>query len=205
MTGIDPDQSFSEHMKKTFQHHGVDLKKKEKVVGLHRFRGVKVIYTSYFNYLRNTYGFHGMPLIIHCVFFKHQPFLRQVVNEALAERAKIKKRLADENLAPDEIQVLKSKSNQTKLLINGCYGYTLCRTNTLNTPYVREKLRTKKYHREMMKKGISKTQKNHIATVREFNRDYLVVTTKTVDPKYGPTTPVIPIGAAILGNSKEKR
>ena len=82
--------------------------------------GIHVIHTSYYQYLREQFGFEQLPVILHGVFYRHQPYLRTDVLSFLSLRRSLKQ---------DGSLVSLAKSTFLKLLLNSIYGYTLLRMN----------------------------------------------------------------------------
>ena len=105
-------------------------KKKTAVLGLHEFKHIKVIHTSYFHYLKEHFGFEHEPLILHAVLFKHESYLKQDIEHHLELRAEIKEKLKNPNLSEAEKRVLNSESSSAKLKLNGTYGFTLLKEGT---------------------------------------------------------------------------
>jgi len=121
-TDIDPTTMFTPIMKSTY---GQALKKSVAVVGMDTFKGIKVIHSSYFLFLKNHFDFVETPLILHAVLYKHKQFLKTEIDSQLKLRSDIKKKLQNPLLSKEERLVLESSSSRAKLQINSSYGFTL--------------------------------------------------------------------------------
>jgi hypothetical protein len=119
---IDPKTMFTPHMKNTY--HSVS-KSSIAVVGLNNFKGIKVIHSSYFLFLKETFGFVENPLILHAVLYQHASFLKKEIDYQLQLRSDIKTKLKNPLLSSEERQILESSSSRAKLQINSSYGFTL--------------------------------------------------------------------------------
>ena len=191
---------FNREMKNSCTSNGIPMKKFPAVVGLNEWRGVKTIYTEYFLFLNEKFGFEGPVKILHGVFFRHDLYLGAVINTALVERGELKKKLQhDENLTADQRMIYESRSTELKLKINGCYGYSLCRENNISSPYVVETLKKLKTYTNQRQ---TDDQLSFLTSARPFLDTHVIVTNKRVHCGEFASTPLIAIGASILGNSK---
>ena len=125
-SSIDPETMYSAYMENNY----TTTKKTTAVLGLHEFKHIKVIHTSYFHYLKEHFGFEHEPLILHAVLFKHESYLKQDIEHHLELRAEIKEKLKNPNLSEAEKRVLNSESSSAKLKLNGTYGFTLLKEGT---------------------------------------------------------------------------
>ena len=190
---------FNQEMIQDYKKNNVSLNDYPAVVGLHKWKGIKSIYSEYFCFLHENFGFEQPIRILHGVFFKHTPFLFTPLYKALSARLEIKLLLENENLQQHERMVLESKSTELKLKINACYGYTLCRENNLNSPYVVETIKSNKAFNTQIKRDY---QDNFLTSARPFGSDHWIVSNKNINAKEFNSTPLIAVGASILGNSK---
>ena len=191
---------FNREMKNNYTSNGIPMKKFPAVVGLNEWRGVKTIYTEYFLFLNEKFGFEGPVKILHGVFFRHDLYLGAVINTALVERGELKKKLQnDENLTADQRMIYESRSTELKLKINGCYGYSLCRENNISSPYVVETLKKIKTYTNQRQID---DRLSFLTSARPFLDKHVLVTNKRVHCGEFASTPLIAIGASILGNSK---
>jgi hypothetical protein len=191
---------FNPDMLREYSDRKISLNKFPTVVGLNKWKGTKSIYSEYFCFLHENFGFEKPIRIMHCVLFKHSNYLYAPLYKALVDRKNIKLQLDnDERLEPNERMILESFSTELKLKINACYGYTLCRENNLSSPYVVEVVKTK----EAFNKQISREfQDNFLTYVRPFGSSHCLVANKRINKREFNSTPVIAVGSSILGNSK---
>jgi hypothetical protein len=97
----------------------------QRVVSVHQNKGFMVMSTEYFNFLYNTFGFEETPDIFHGLFFQLDDYLRQHIENKLILRKELKNQIKNENNI-DLRQTLEVKAELIKLMLNSCYGYTLC-------------------------------------------------------------------------------
>jgi DNA polymerase elongation subunit (family B) len=138
-----------------------------------------------------------MPIILHGIFFKHDLYLEQAITRALVERAELKKQLKSPNISEREKKIIESKSIELKLQVNGCYGYTLTRLNDPLSSFTEEKM--------VLKRNMPRLIANKstvISNITPFGNSHMLVTKKKVDLSKSISTPLLAIGASILGNSK---
>jgi len=97
----------------------------QKVVSLNKSSSFMVISTDYFIWLHNKFGFEKTPDIYHALLFQQAHYLRQHINFKLEVRNQLKKEIKNEkNL--ERKQILEIKAELIKLMLNSCYGFTLC-------------------------------------------------------------------------------
>ncbi len=191
---------FNQDMLGEYQERNITLGTFPAVVGLNKWKGVKTLYSEYFCFLHENFGFEKPIRIMHCVLFKHTDYLYSPLYKALTDRKNIKVQLDNNDmLDPNERLILESFSTELKLKINACYGYTLCRENNVSSPYVVEVVKTK----EAFKKQISREfQENFLTYVRPFGSTHCLVANKRINKTEFNSTPLIAVGSSILGNSK---
>ncbi len=90
------------------------------IIGGGKFVGIHVLHTSYYLFLKKHFGFENLPVILHGVFYRHQPYLRSDVLAFLTLRRSLKQEGSLISLA---------KATFLKLILNSIYGYTLLRMN----------------------------------------------------------------------------
>ena len=90
------------------------------IIGGGKFVGIHVLHTSYYRYLKTNFGFEKKPVILHAVFYRHQPYLRADVLKFLKLRRTLKQEGSLVSLA---------RATFLKLILNSVYGYTLCKMN----------------------------------------------------------------------------
>ena len=106
-------------------NYGQALKKHVAVVGMDTFKGIKVIYSSNFLFLKNHFDLLETPLILHAALHKHTKCLKTEIDGQLQLRSDIKKKLQNSLLSTEECLVLESSSSRAKLQVNSSYGFTL--------------------------------------------------------------------------------
>jgi len=189
---------FNQDMLQEYQERNISINSFPAVVGLNKWKGCKSIYSEYFCFLNDNFGFEKPIRIMHCVLFKHSDYLYSPLYKALADRKEMKIQI-ENNLNPKDKLVLESLSTELKLKINACYGYTLCRENDVSSPYVVEVVKSKKaYHKQILREY----QNNFISYVRPFSSSHCLVANKRINQNETNSTPLIAVGSSILGNSK---
>lgn len=88
------------------------------IIGGNTFIGIHVLHTSYLKFLQSSFGFRDNPIILHAIFYRHAPYLRQEVLGFLTLRQELKRQGTLDSLA---------RANFLKLVLNSIYGYCLCR------------------------------------------------------------------------------
>ena len=84
-----------------------------------------VMSTEYFNFLHKTFDFEETPDIYHALFFKLDDYLRSSIENKLILRKELKNLIKQEK-NQEKRQDLEIKAELIKLMLNSCYGYTLC-------------------------------------------------------------------------------
>ena len=111
---IHPKTMYSDHMKASYASQKT---LGPAVVGLHTFKGIKVIHSSYLLYLKEKFDFEEEPLILHAVLFCHSPYLKEDITHHLQLRQTIKEKLKSATLSPDERSILESRSSEVKICL----------------------------------------------------------------------------------------
>jgi hypothetical protein len=96
-----------------------------RVVSLHKTDEFMVISTDYLCWLQSVFGFENTPDIYHAILFKMDYYLRNAIETKLKMRKEIKEHIKNE-LDTEKKQVLEIQAELIKLLLNSCYGFTLC-------------------------------------------------------------------------------
>jgi len=96
-----------------------------RVVSVHENKSFMVISTEYFNFLNKTFGFEETPDIYHGLFFQLDDYLRSSIEKKLILRKELKNLIKNEQ-NPEIKQTYEVKAELIKLMLNSCYGYTLC-------------------------------------------------------------------------------
>lgn len=97
----------------------------ERVVSLHKSSHFIVISTHYFLWLKDTFGFEHTPDIYHGVFYKFEHYLKDQIESKLLQRMNLKTQIKTETDVMIR-QNLEVRSELIKLMLNSCYGFTLC-------------------------------------------------------------------------------
>jgi len=103
--------------------------KNQRVVSLHKADEFMVISTDYLIWLHNTFGFERTPDIYHAIVFQMDYYLRDAVETKLKLRKELKEQIKNE-LIFEKRQILEIQAELIKLLLNSCYGFTLCNVNS---------------------------------------------------------------------------
>jgi len=91
---------------------------------LSAFTKVHLISTDYFVWLYEMFGFEKTPDIYHALLFQQAHYLRHV-EKKLEKRKKLKEAIKNEK-DPDKKQIYEIQAELIKLMLNSCYGFTLC-------------------------------------------------------------------------------
>ena len=169
----------------------LDETKNRGIIGAHRFKGIHVAHTLYLKFFYNGFGFERPIVILHAVFYRHMHYLKPEVEKFLILRREMK-------LAGDAVSL--AKANFYKLILNGIYGYCLCRFNSNTSPYSVESLITRRWWREKVQKR--KAEKAIILGVEEVGTTHVAVLTRSYELGKGGGAPLGTVGATILGHSK---
>lgn len=165
----------------------------KRVISVQKSKSYMVISTEYFCWLEKTFGFETEPDIYHALFFQLDDYLRNSLEYKLKQRKDIKECIKQET-DPEIRQNLEVKAELIKLMLNSCYGYTLC--NLASTKF--KKFENRRYlPRKALKKGKNKN-KNYCIKLTEFC--YLVEIGRT-DQKLFQSL-LGHVGCYILYNSK---
>jgi hypothetical protein len=106
-----------------------NFKSSSRVIGIHECNGFMVISTEYFNWLNTTFGFETTPDILHALMFQTDEYLKNSLESKLAYRKELKSLIKNES-NPQLKQNYEIKAELVKLMLNSCYGYTLCNTSS---------------------------------------------------------------------------
>jgi hypothetical protein len=96
-----------------------------KVISLHKSSSFMVISTDYFVWLYNTFGFEQTPDIYHALLFQQAHYLRSQIELKLKTRKILKEKIKNER-DPEKKQIYEIRAELIKLMLNSCYGFTLC-------------------------------------------------------------------------------
>lgn len=105
------------------------LNNSQRVVSLNKCKSFMVISTEYLNFLREKFGFEKQPDIYHALFFQTNFYLEPYIARKLQQRKTLKDLIKQENDSSLRRE-LEIKAELIKLLLNSCYGFTLCNTTS---------------------------------------------------------------------------
>jgi len=167
------------------QEQIVKLASSKRVVAVHKTKNFMVISTEYFTWLRNTFGFETEPVIYHALIFQLDDYLRKSIESKLITRQILKNKIKIET-NPIQKQNYEVKAELIKLMLNSCYGFTLCNINS------------KKFKKFTNRRSIPK---NNCLLCFQFLPNVFLVQTKEI-PKEKFSTMLGHVGCYILFNSK---
>jgi len=102
-----------------------NIKAAQRVVSMNEAKSFMVISTEYLNWLHVHFGFEHPPDIYHALLFQLDTYLKPYIENKLILRKELKDRIKLEtNL--EKKQVFEIQSELIKLMLNSCYGFTLC-------------------------------------------------------------------------------
>jgi hypothetical protein len=163
------------------------LASSRRVVAVHEAKGFIILSSQYFNWLEATFGFEEEPIILHALVFQLDDYLRKSIETKLTIRQSLKILIKQEK-DPMIRQNYEVKAELIKLMLNSCYGYTLC--NLTSTKFKQYENRTQ----------APRNIKN-IASCFQFSKGvFLVQTTKTIKEQF--STMLGHVGCYILFYSK---
>jgi len=164
------------------------LNMSKRVVGVHEAREFIVISTEYFNWLRKTFGFENKPDVYHALLFQLDDYLRRSIESKLSVRKTLKQLIKQETDIVKK-QNYEVKAELIKLMLNSCYGYTLCNLSS-----------TKFKQFENRRRAPTKNLDN-IVSCLQFSENVFLVQTKKEYPEEFPTL-LGHVGCYILFHSK---
>lgn len=101
----------------------------KKVISLNKCKSFMIISTEYFNWLHKTFGFKETPDIYHALLFQTDYYVKPYIEKKLSYRKTLKELIKNEKDTTIR-QNYEIKAELIKLLLNSCYGFTLCNTNS---------------------------------------------------------------------------
>ena len=158
-----------------------------RVVSVHENKHFMVMSTEYFNFLHKTFGFEKTPDIYHALFFQLDDYLRTSIESKLLLRQNLKTLIKHEQ-NPDKKQNYEVQAELIKLMLNSCYGYTLCNISSQ---------KFKQYENRRKKPS----QNNKIKSCFEMEKNIFLV---QIEKEYDESFPTLlgHVGCYILFNSK---
>ena len=164
------------------------MRDSKRVVSVHECKEFMVISTEYFNWLRKIFGFENEPDIYHALLFQLDDYLRPSIENKLSIRKSLKNMIKQES-DPRLKQTFEIKAELIKLMLNSCYGYTLCNLNS-----------SKFKQFENRTTAQLRNHKNIVSCFEFSSNAFLVQTTKEPDEEF--TTMLGHVGCYILFYSK---
>lgn len=160
-----------------------------RVVSLHKSSDFFILSTHYFNWLGKTFGFECTPDIYHALFFRMDKYLKVNIEKKLLLRKNLKNQIKNEKDITIR-QKLECQSELVKLLLNSCYGFCLCNTNS-------GKFKTFENRREATRKSY---RSKFNSCLKINTNTYLVECKKQIESPF--QTLLGHVGSSILFNSK---
>jgi len=158
-----------------------------RVLSVHESKSFMVMSTEYFNFLHKTFGFEETPDIYHALFFKLDDYLRTSIENKLMLRKELKNLIKQEK-NPEIRQNYEVRAELIKLMLNSCYGYTLCNISS------------EKFKQYENRRKIPRTL-NKIKSCLEMEKNVFLVETVKEHEESFPTL-LGHVGCYILFNSK---
>jgi hypothetical protein len=162
----------------------------QKVVSLHKSSSFMVISTDYFVWLYEMFGFEKTPDIYHALLFQQAYYLRHVENK-LEKRKNLKEAIKNEK-DPDKKQIYEIQAELIKLMLNSCYGFTLCNLTSSKFKTFKNLQRGPKHIR----------QKQKIASCVQLSDGVFLAEYKTSQLQSPFETMLGHVGCSILFHSK---
>jgi len=122
---------LSDYTQKLLKH----FQPTRKVISMHKTKSFMIISTEYFNWLNNTFGFEETPDIYHAIFFQLQPYLRNSIESKLLLRKQLKELIKNEKDSQKK-QNFEIRAELIKLMLNSCYGFTMCNLGSSKFKYL---------------------------------------------------------------------
>lgn len=177
-------------MSKYTQSKSPGIKPSQRVVSMNEAKSFMVISTEYLNWLHVHFGFENPPDIYHALLFQLDTYLKPYIENKLTLRKELKDRIKLETNVETR-QVYEIQSELIKLMLNSCYGFTLC--NITST----------KFKMLENRRGIPETvkAKNRVKSCIQLgDKVFLVELKKTVNEPF--QTLLGHVGCYILYHSK---
>ncbi len=172
------------------QKHLTHFKPGPRVISLHKTSSFMVISTDYFLMLYNMFGFETTPDIYHGLFFQMEHYLKNHIELKLKARKYLKYLIKHEK-HPETKQNYEIKAELIKLMLNSCYGFTLCNLTSSKFKTFRNSNNVPKHKNR---------RKNIKSCLKLANNCYLLEMNKIAQEPF--TTMLGHIGSSILFHSK---
>ena len=169
-----------------------EFKSAPRVVSINESKAYMVISTEYLNWLYVNFGFETPPDIYHALFFQLDTYLKPYIENKLKARKDLKELIKEEKNA-DIRQIYEIQSELIKLMLNSCYGFTLCNVDStkFKTLENRRAIPTTSKGKTRIKTGIqfsekvflvelNKTKKNSFQTLLGQVGSYILFHSKII-------------------------
>jgi hypothetical protein len=178
------------HLSEYTKHNLSHFNKFQRVISIHKNKSFMVISTEYFLWLHKTFGFENPPDIYHALLFQLDYYLKKSIEKKLQLRKELKILIKNENNVNTK-QVYEIRSELIKLMLNSCYGFTLC-----NTTSSKFKIFQNRTHSPQHRKRINTIS----SCIQIANNVYFVEKKKKIDQPF--QTLLGHVGCYILFHSK---
>ena len=150
-----------------------------------------VLSTDYFVWLHKTFGFEQTPDIYHALLFQQAHYLRPHIELKLQTRKNLKEKIKNEK-DPENKQIYEIQAELIKLMLNSCYGFTLC--NLTSSKF--------KSFKNLKRSPRSVVQKQKIASCVQLSDHVFLAEYKTGQIQNPFETMLGHVGCSILFHSK---
>ena len=178
---------LSEYTQRLLQH----FTPSPRVVALHKNQSFMVITTEYFVWLHKHFGFEHTPDIYHALLFQLDTYLKPTIEAKLSIRKELKERIKHEHNT-DIKRTFEVKAELIKLMLNSCYGFTLCNLTSTKFTLFENRTSCPKH-----KKKLNRLK----SCIQLDNNVYLVELEKVIKEPF--ETMLGHVGCNILGESKK--
>ena len=160
-----------------------------RVISVHSSKHFMVLSTEYFHWLSTTFGFETTPDIYHALLFQTDDYLRNSIETKLLQRKNLKALIKKETNIQTR-QNLEVKAELIKLMLNSCYGYTLCNISS------------SKFKQFETRRSLRTLKKNKFKSSIAFEKNIFLV---EMAKKYEESFPTLlgHVGSYILFQSKK--
>jgi hypothetical protein len=162
-----------------------------RVISVHKSSSFMVLSTDYFIWLNNTFGFENPPDIYHALLFQQAHYLSPHIEMKLLKRKKLKEDIRNES-DPEKKQIYEIKAELIKLMLNSCYGFTLC--NLTSSKF--------KSFKNLQSKPDRIARKKNLVSCIKLSDGVFIAEYKTAQLQHPFETMLGHVGCSILFHSK---